>query len=315
MTRLTSIAFQTPEFDENYRQRTLDSLTEALEFAGKGSPDLVVLPEHATTTGVRWDEVEFADWCEPIPGPTTDRVSELADKYDMYVCLPIHERDGDTLYNTACFIDREGQIIGKYHKYQPTVGEMVDRGIEPGTDAEVFDTDFGKVGAAICFDIKFVEVGQRLAANGARLVCFGSAFVAGQRLLHWARDFGFYIASSCIRRSYIVDMGGDRFLAETGYQIDEVRNGVVPPMCTAVVNMDREFFHLDENQPRLKECINKYGTGVEWEIYRPEAHFTLASNMPDVTIEEIIEEFGFETWREYLARSRDVRKQKVAEIE
>ncbi|MFP3904486.1 MAG: nitrilase-related carbon-nitrogen hydrolase, partial [Armatimonadota bacterium] len=100
MTRLTSIAFQTPEFGENYRARTMDSLTEAIEFAGKGSPDMVVLPEHATTTGVRWNEVEFAEWCEPIPGPTTDRVSELADKYDMYVCLPIHERDGDTLYNT-----------------------------------------------------------------------------------------------------------------------------------------------------------------------------------------------------------------------
>lgn len=314
MTRLTSIAFNTPEFGENFRDRTLDSLTEALEFAGRGNPDIVVLPEHATTTGVPWDQVEFADWAEPIPGPTTNRVSELADKHDMYVCLPIHERDGDRLYNTACFIDREGEVIGRYHKYQPTVGEMVDRHIEPGTDAEVFETDFGPVGAAICFDIKFVEVGQHLAANGARLVCFGSAFVAGQRLMHWARDFGFYIASSCIRRSYIVDMAGGRFLAETGYQIDEVRTGVVPPMCTAVVNMDREFFHLDENQPRLKECIKKYGTGVEWEIYRPEAHFTLASNMDDVSIEDIIEEFEFETWRDYLARSRKVREEQVAQI-
>jgi hypothetical protein len=133
--------------------------------------------------------------------------------------------------------------------------------------------------------------------------------VGGQRLMHWARDFGFYILSSCGRRSYIVDMSGSRYLAETGQQIDEVRTGMVPPIASAVVNMDREFFHLDGNNARLKACVEKYGMGVEWEICRPEAHFTLASNMDDVTIEDIVEEFEMEPWRDYLARARRIRRE------
>lgn len=308
--RLTTLAYAGVEAGADYSQRARDEMARLVELAAQGKPDIVALTEFCNVLGISFgpNAEKIADWAEPIPGPTTDRMAELADKYNMHVVVPIPEIDGNTLYNTAAFIDRNGQIVGKYHKYQPTVGEM-EWGIMPGTDAPAFDLDIGKVGAAICFDMKFVEVGQRLAANGARLVVFASMFVAGQRLLHWARDFGFYILSSCGARSYIVDMAGTRFLAETGQQIEEVRSGVVPPIASAVVNMDREFFHLDCNQPRLKACIEKYGMGVEWEICRPEAHFTLASNMEDVSIEDIIAEFGMEPWRDYLARARRVRQE------
>ena len=185
-------------------------------------------------------------------------------------------------------------------------------GILPGTEAPAIATDFGKIGGAICFDMKYVEVGQRLADSGVRLVTFCSMFIAGQRLWHWARDFGFYVVSSCPARSYIVDMAGARCLAETGYEIAEVASGTVPPLASAVINMDREFFHLDYNIPRFKACVEKYGAGVEWEICRPEAHFTLASTMPDRTIEDLIKEFEFETWRAYLARARQMRADVLA---
>jgi len=296
------------EWGDDFAARTRDKMAGYLEMAAQAGPDLVTFTEFSNVLGVRFgeDAEKVADWAEPIPGPTTERMAELADKHNMYVVVPIPEVDGDRLYNTAAFIDRNGEVIGKYHKYQPTIGEM-EMGILPGADAPAFDTDFGKVGAAICFDMKFVEVGQRLAANGARLVVFASMFIAGQRLLHWARDFGFYIVSSCGARSYIVDMSGNRFLADTGYDVAEVSSGTVPPIASAVINMDREFFHLDYNIPRLKACVEKYGAGVEWEICRPEAHFTLASAMEDKTIEDLIEEFEFETWRDYLARARRMR--------
>ncbi len=313
--RISTIAYNNVEWGDDFAERTRDEMAKYLEMAAQAKPDLVLFPECCTTIGVPSEpgkgRERYETWAETVPGPTTDRMAELADKHNMYVVVPLIERDGDRLHNTAAFIDRNGQIIGKYHKYQPTIGEMED-GIIPGTDAEAFDTDFGKVGAAICFDMKYVEVGQRLAANHARLVCFASAFVAGQRLLHWARDFGFYILSSCTRRSYIVDMAGTRFLAETGFQIDEVASRVVPPIASAVVNMDREFFHLDYNQARLKECVAKYGAGVEWEICRPEAHFTLASNMEDKSIEDLIEEFEFELYRDYFARARKYRVDTLA---
>ena len=86
----------------------------------------------------------------------------------------------------------------------------------------------------------------------------------------------------------------------------------MPPIATAVINMDREFFHLDANQNRFPEIVGKYGAGVEILIDYPEAHFTLASNMDDVTVNDIIAEFELETWRDYLNRARKVRAEALA---
>ncbi len=304
LVRVSTIAYRPVDPGDDWMPRTRVKMAEMLEEAARAKPDLVALPEFCNVLGLGDEGYDLA---EPIPGPTTDACGEVAAKYKMYVVCPIPERDGDRLYNTAALIDREGKVIGKYHKYQPTIGEM-EHGIVPGSDAEVFQTDLGPVGCAICFDLKFVEVGQRLAANGARLVVFASMFIGGQRLKHWARDFGFYLVSSCPARSYIVDMSG-RTLAQTGWEINQVAAGLVPPIATAVINMDRGFFHLDYNQTKFPEMLKKYGPGVEIVIDYPEAHFTLASNMEDLTVEDLIAEFELEPWRDYLNRARRVRQE------
>ena len=82
----------------------------------------------------------------------------------------------------------------------------------------------------------------------------------------------------------------------------------MPPIASAVINMDRCLFHLDANQNKLPEINKKYGAGVEVEIHYPEAHFTMASTMRDVMVEDIIEEFELEPWRDYLNRARKVRE-------
>ena len=307
--RVSTIAYPPVELGDNRLERTHDRMRELLEEAARAKPDIVALTEFCNVLGLSSEE--WIEAAEPIPGPTADVCSEVAAKHNMYVVLPIPERDGDVLYNTAALIGRDGEIVGKYHKYQPTIGE-IEMGITPGSDAPAFDTDFGKVGCAICFDLKFWEVGQTLARNGARLVVFASMFIGGQRLEHWARDFGFYLLSSCPARSYIVDMSG-RTLAETGREINQVASGLVPPIASAVINMDREFFHLDGNQNKFPEILKKHGPGVEIVIDYPEAHFTLASNMDDVTVEHIIAEFELETWRDYLDRARGVRATALGE--
>lgn len=307
--RLSTIAYQPVEAGDKWAERTRDKICADLELAAQAKPDLVALPEICNAMGMPGNK--WVEAAEEIPGPTSDRVAEVAAKHKMNVVLPIPERDGDKLYNTAAFINREGEVVGKYHKYQPTVGEM-EMGIIPGTDAPAFDLDFGKVGAAICFDLKYFEVGQRLADNGARLVVFASMFIGGERILHWARDFGFYVLSSCPARSYLADMSG-RFLGNTGSEQNQVRSGLLPPIYTAEVNMDRMFYHLDENQTKFRDILKKYGAGVEIENHYPEAHFTMASLMDDVSIEDINAEFELEPWNDYLARSRRERGRYLAE--
>ena len=309
--RVSTIAYRGVEWGDNFKQRQQQRLVELAELAATAipKPDLVVFPEFATVAGMPGLERQL-DAAEPIPGPTTERLSEVAAKHRMYIVIPGPELDGDRVYNSAAFIGREGQVVGVYRKFQPTDYEM-EAGVTPGEGVPVFDLDFGKVAAAICFDMKFVEVGQAMARSGARLCAFCSMFVAGQRLWHWARDFGMYVVSACGQMSYIVDMGGGRDLGFTGAAIAEVANGSVPPIASALINMDRCQFHLDYNNAKLKDIFAKYGQGVEIQIYRPEAHFTLASLMDDVTVDDIIEEFELETWVDYLDRARRVRQEKI----
>lgn len=301
--RVSTIAFGNVPAGDDYKSRLRDRMVADLQLAAQARPDLVALPETFNMSGYPWEQ--WPDNADTIPGPLFDAAAEMAAKHHMYICFPILERDGDKLFNAACFIGRDGQVIGKYHKFQPTVGE-IEAGILPGVDAEAFDTDFGKVGAAICFDLKFVEVGQHLAANGARLVVWPSAFIGGERLTHWARDFGFYVLSCCTARSYLVDMSG-RFLGTTGWEDNQVRAGLLPPIFSAVINMDRMLFHLDYNQDKFRDMLAKYGAGIEIENHYPEAHFTLASLMEDVTVEDLVKEYELEPWTAYLDRARRVR--------
>jgi predicted amidohydrolase len=307
LIRVSTIAWSAGRAGVDNLEDTHTKLRELLEHAAREEPDIVALTEFCNVHSGS----EFPEQAQPIPGPTTELCSEIAREHNMYVVCALPERDGDVMYNTAAFVGRNGEIVGKYHKFQPTVGEM-DKGIVPGSDAPAFDLDFGKVGAAICFDLKFVEVGQHLAENGCKLCIFSSMFVGGERLQHWARDFGMYVVSSVPAHSYIIDMSG-RVLAETGSKIDQVQAGLVPPVASASINMDREFFHLDENQNKLPDIIDKYAGGIDVQIHPPEAFFTLASRMDETTVGDIISEFELEPWVDYLARARQARKTALGE--
>jgi predicted amidohydrolase len=81
----------------------------------------------------------------------------------------MYEREGPAIYNTAVLLDRAGKLVGKYRKvYLPR--EEVEGGLTPGNDYPVFDTDFGKVGLMICWDIQYADPARALALGGAELL-------------------------------------------------------------------------------------------------------------------------------------------------
>jgi predicted amidohydrolase len=81
----------------------------------------------------------------------------------------ILEREGPVIYNTAVLIDREGKLAGKYRKVS-LPREEIDGGITPGNSYPVFDTDFGRIGMMICWDLEFPEVARQLAVQGAEVI-------------------------------------------------------------------------------------------------------------------------------------------------
>jgi predicted amidohydrolase len=137
-----------------------------IEQAGQSKVDIVCLPEGITLVGRNTSYLEAS---ESIPGPTTEFLGALSKKYGMYIVAGILEKDGPVLYNTAVLLGRDGQLVGKYRKVS-LPREEIDGGITPGDEFPVFDTDFGKVGMMICWDVFFPEPARKLTFSGAEMI-------------------------------------------------------------------------------------------------------------------------------------------------
>ena len=126
---------------------------------------------------------------EPVPGPTTERMSEYAKKYEMVIIVPIYEKEQPgVLYNTAAVIDADGKYLGKYRKHHipHTSGFWEKFFFRPGNlGYPVFETRYAKVGVYICYDRHFPEGARALGLNGAEIVYNPSATVAGLSQYLW----------------------------------------------------------------------------------------------------------------------------------
>jgi beta-ureidopropionase len=281
-------------------ERARQAAVKRLEEAALDRPDIACLPE--TFTGLGCGEADWFASAEPVPGPTTDAVGAVARRHSLWVVCPILERRGDRTYNAAVLIDRRGEIAGIYHKIHPTIGE-IRRGVTPGAETPVFETDFGRIGCAICFDLNFREVIEGLAAGAAEIVFFPSMYRGGLQLSIWAHDFGLHVVSATPGEgSAIVDPLGRVLAQSSAYQMTLSR----------VLNLDRQLLHIDENHRQWAAIKARYGAGVEIDVATPEAVFALISHLPTVTAAEIAREFGLETRDAYFRRANQERAKAIA---
>jgi predicted amidohydrolase len=191
-------------------QQNIDDFCAWIDRAAEKKPDIIVLPEAMTavSTGLSYAEV-----AEPIPGPTSERLGQEARKHRCYLVACYDERDGAGVYNTAVLIDRQGKLVGKYRKaYLPR--EEIEAGLTPGDETPVFETDFGKVGMMICWDVQYIEPAQNMALEGAEIILM--PIWDGYDVLMKARalENHVYLVASCYGNpSAIIDPEG-RVLAE-----------------------------------------------------------------------------------------------------
>ncbi len=165
--------------------------TLARDAARRGAT-LIALPELFFWGGSREDEHVMA---EPIPGPTTDALSELA--RDLEVVLVggsiLEAVDGeDKVYNTACVFDTAGELIARYRKVHlfdvDISGRVAVRESDTrlaGDEAVVVETDVARIGLAVCYDLRFPELFRKLVDDGAEVVCMPSAFTFATGAAHW----------------------------------------------------------------------------------------------------------------------------------
>ncbi len=132
---------------------------------------LVIAPElHLMAEGSPFDPaVDPADLAQPIPGPLTAELADIARENDVWL-VPgtIYERTPEGVYNTAVVFSPDGELVTSYRKcfpWQPFETSL------PGNTAVVFDIpDVGRIGLAICHDGAFPELFRQLAWMGAEAV-------------------------------------------------------------------------------------------------------------------------------------------------
>ena len=148
------------------------------EAAAKGA-DLVVLPE-LFSTGYQLNSVgpHIPELAEPVDGPTVRALQEAARAAGCYVVAGVpltYELEG-VAFNSAVVIDRAGEVMGTYDKQHLWALERFY--FRSGSDLPMFDTDFGRVGVLICYDLGFPEVARMLALQGADILVCPSAWCA-----------------------------------------------------------------------------------------------------------------------------------------
>jgi predicted amidohydrolase len=159
--------------------------TRSVEVAARlfdGGADVVVLPELAVP-GYGIDRDRLRATSEPLAGPTVEAWSALAGEHGGWVAGGFCERDGERLFNTAVVVGGDGVVL-HYRKLHPFREEK--HVFEPGDlGLAVADLPFGRVGACICYDLRFVETARILALEGAEVIFVPSAWLPGYDQRRW----------------------------------------------------------------------------------------------------------------------------------
>ena len=274
-----------PEPEENLRRGLA-----LLDAAGRQGADLACLPEGFLAAGLPGARLRAV--AEPIPGPAFDAVAACARQYHMNVVAGFYAEIAGRLHNLAAVIDRTGALVGTYSKNHPTEGEIAG-GVTPGDAAPVFATDVGRLGVGICFDVNWPGFWADLAAQGADLVCWISAYEGGFPLQAYAWLHRYPIVTSVWPyHARVIDKTG-RVLATTS------RWGRIA-VCD--LDLDKRLFHTDGQADRILPIQARYGAQVRVETFTEEHLFTLETLDPALTPDAVIAEFGLVEYDDYVAR-------------
>lgn len=174
-----AVAQMDPKLGQNglNLKRALSLLNYALGQDAK----LVVFPECAIS-GYGFADLDSAyAAAETIPGPTTTALTQVCANSEAYVVIGLLERAAaGQVYNSAVLLGPAG-VIGVYRKaHLPLLG--VDRFSTPGdTGFCVWDTPLGRIGIAICYDLRFPESLRILALRGADIIALPTNWPEGSQ--------------------------------------------------------------------------------------------------------------------------------------
>ncbi|MES9871442.1 MAG: carbon-nitrogen hydrolase family protein [Sedimenticola sp.] len=156
---------------------------------------LVVLPENFAFMGKQERDLCALRESEG-EGPLQDFLSQLAKRYGIWLVggtIPLEAHDNSKVRAACLVYNDQGEQVARYDKIHLFDVNLVEaneqyeesESIEPGNEPVVVDSPFGKLGIAICYDLRFPELFRSLLDKGMEIVCMPASFTAITGKAHW----------------------------------------------------------------------------------------------------------------------------------
>ncbi len=164
------------------------------EAAGQGA-QFAVLPENFALMGnSEQDKLEFRE--TPGQGPLQDFLSSAAKRYGIWLLggtIPMASDEAGKVYAASLLFNPQGEQVARYDKIHlfdvqlPDADEHYHESatIVPGKEVVVADTEFGRVGIAVCYDLRFPEQFRSMQEKGAEIILLPAAFTMRTGKAHW----------------------------------------------------------------------------------------------------------------------------------
>ena len=153
--------------------------------------NFIVLPEMFNCP---YSNDKFIEYCEEEHSSyTLNNISKLAQANNVYILAgSIPEKENDKIYNTSYLFDKTGEIIAKHRKMHLFDIDVKDKitfkesdVLTAGDEFTLADTEFGKIGIGICYDVRFVELARVMVEKGALILFYPGAFNMTTGPAHW----------------------------------------------------------------------------------------------------------------------------------
>ena len=185
------------------KEKNIEKAISMIKQAKKQDTDIVILPEMFNCPYENEKFVEYAEYREN--SPTLESIAKTAKNENIFILagsIPEKERNIDknnlknteNIYNTSFLFDNHGKIIGYHRKMHLFDIDLKDKiyfkesdTLTSGNNLTVIDTKtkIGKIGIAICYDIRFPELSRMMALEGANILIFPGAFNLTTGPAHW----------------------------------------------------------------------------------------------------------------------------------
>ena len=241
------------------KQANLQTAAEMIkENAARGAA-LIAFPENVNFMGRG-----YRRQAEEIPGETSEFFCAQAKEHGVWLVtgsFPEREAYGDIRTpekggkpkNTLLVINPKGEIVCKYSKIHLFDVDLSDGSswkesdsATPGDEIVLVDTDFGRIGLAICYDLRFPEMFRLMAMHGADVIVLPASFTMQTGKDHWeimlrarAMENGVYIAApnQIGNKSNMIALGKSMIVDPWGHVIAGAGNRA----CSFMAEIDTDY--------------------------------------------------------------------------